>query len=258
MDNHYHLLVRTPFPNLGKVMQHLNGNYTQEFNKLENLDGALFRGRYKAILIQDDAYLLQVSRYIHLNPVEANLCKNPESYTWSSYKNYINPTTNSFVFTNHILDQIGSIKTYIDFTKEGIDEKTRNFYNKSIVPVVLGNNSFKLKSLNKINDNKIKSSLPDIKRLSHLPEICEIINTVANFFMVNSEIIINDKNSRYYKIAIYLCKFVGQHSYSKIAGYFNCTVDSARGILRRHNKNLSSDENIYQMIEILSSAKSRL
>ena len=63
MDNHYHLLIKTPKGNLQRAMQHLNGVYTQRYNRLENSDGPLFRGRYKAILIEPDAYLLNVSRY---------------------------------------------------------------------------------------------------------------------------------------------------------------------------------------------------
>jgi len=73
MDNHYHLLVHTPRATLSRAMRHINGVYPQRFNRQEKSDGPLFRGRYKAIIIQADSYLLQVSRYIHLNPVDANM-----------------------------------------------------------------------------------------------------------------------------------------------------------------------------------------
>jgi REP element-mobilizing transposase RayT len=66
MPNHYHLLVRTPLANLSRCMRHIDGLYTQKFNRIGKRDGALFRGRYKAILIDADSYLLQLSRYIHL------------------------------------------------------------------------------------------------------------------------------------------------------------------------------------------------
>ena len=89
MNNHYHLLVHTPFGNLNEAMRYLGGIYTQKFNHCEKKDGALFRGRYKAILIENDSQLLQVSKYIHLNPVEAKLCHQPEDYLWSSYSAYI-------------------------------------------------------------------------------------------------------------------------------------------------------------------------
>ena len=70
MGNHYHLLIETPLANLGRVMRHINGVYTQRYNRLKKTDGPLFRGRYKAILVDRDAYLLQLTRYIHRNPLE--------------------------------------------------------------------------------------------------------------------------------------------------------------------------------------------
>ena len=73
MDNHYHLSIATPRANLGRIMRHINGVYTQRYNRLKRTDGPLFRGRYKAILIDDDAYLLQLGRYIHRNPAVAPL-----------------------------------------------------------------------------------------------------------------------------------------------------------------------------------------
>jgi putative transposase len=73
MSNHYHLLIHTPYANLGKAMRHLDGLYTVRHNRSFGKDGPLFRGRYKAILIEADNYLLHLSRYIHLNPVEAKI-----------------------------------------------------------------------------------------------------------------------------------------------------------------------------------------
>ena len=89
MGNHYHLLLRTPEANLQRIMRHLNGLYTQFFNRSERKDGPLFRGRYKAILVDAQSYWLQLSRYIHRNPLEAKLCKSLRQYQWSSYRAYI-------------------------------------------------------------------------------------------------------------------------------------------------------------------------
>lgn len=91
MGNHYHLFVRTPRANLSRAMRHVNGLYTQRYNRLKNTDGALFRGRYKAILVEASSYLLQVSRYIHRNPVETKppLVHTLKDYPWSSYPAYL-------------------------------------------------------------------------------------------------------------------------------------------------------------------------
>jgi putative transposase len=71
MPNHYHLLVCTPSANLSRFMRHLNGVYTQRFNREHKRDGPLFRGRFKSILVQEDSYLIEVVRYIHKNPLKA-------------------------------------------------------------------------------------------------------------------------------------------------------------------------------------------
>ena len=85
MDNHVHLLVRTPEPNLARGMQQLKSTYAQEFNRRHERVGHLFAGRYGAQLIQRDAHLLTVFRYIALNPVSARLCQRPEDWRWSAH-----------------------------------------------------------------------------------------------------------------------------------------------------------------------------
>jgi REP element-mobilizing transposase RayT len=72
MTNHYHLLLETPRANLGAILHHLNTSYTNYFNKKRGRNGHLFQGRYKAILVEKDSYALELSRYIHLNPVREN------------------------------------------------------------------------------------------------------------------------------------------------------------------------------------------
>ncbi|MEA3469107.1 MAG: transposase [Thermodesulfobacteriota bacterium] len=89
MDNHYHILAQTPQGNLARFMRHLNGVYTQRFNRLHEYDGQLFRGRYKSVLVAEDSYLLELVRYIHCNPVRAGMVDNPDQYLWSSHHGYL-------------------------------------------------------------------------------------------------------------------------------------------------------------------------
>ena len=86
MSNHYHLLLETPDANLALGMRQLNGIYTQAFNRRHHKVGHLFQGRYKAILVDKDNYLLELCRYIVLNPVRAKMVNQPQSYAWSSYR----------------------------------------------------------------------------------------------------------------------------------------------------------------------------
>ena len=89
MDNHYHLLVETREPTLSRGMREINGNYTQAFNRRHSRVGHVFQGRYKSLLVEKDAYLLEVSRYIVLNPVKAKICRGAADYRWSSYRHII-------------------------------------------------------------------------------------------------------------------------------------------------------------------------
>ena len=86
MDNHYHLLIQTPDANLSKGMRQLNGVYTQFSNRRHQRAGHLFQGRFKAILVDSDAYLLELLRYVVLNPVRAGMVNNAADWVWSSYR----------------------------------------------------------------------------------------------------------------------------------------------------------------------------
>jgi REP element-mobilizing transposase RayT len=86
MDNHYHLLIETPQPNLSRGMRQLNGTYTQAVNRRHHRVGHLFQGRFTAILVEKEAHLLELCRYVVLNPVRANLVPHPRRWAWSSYR----------------------------------------------------------------------------------------------------------------------------------------------------------------------------
>jgi REP element-mobilizing transposase RayT len=86
MTNHFHLVIRTAEPNLSKGMQWLNGSYANWYNRIHERCGHLFQGRFKAILVESEAYFADVLRYVVLNPVRAKMCERPEDYRWSSYR----------------------------------------------------------------------------------------------------------------------------------------------------------------------------
>ena len=93
MPNHYHLLLQTPDANLARAMRHINGVYTQRYNRRWKIDGQLFRGRYKCVLVQEANHLLELLRYIHLNPIRAGLCKSVDEYSWSSHPAFLSKAT---------------------------------------------------------------------------------------------------------------------------------------------------------------------
>jgi REP element-mobilizing transposase RayT len=111
MDNHYHLLFRTNRANLCRSMQWFGATYTKRFNLRHNRSGHLFQGRFKNMLVQNDAYLLQLSYYIHRNPLRAAMVKRLSDYKWSSYRAYAYGKSNqNWLNTNVILAQFMNVK----------------------------------------------------------------------------------------------------------------------------------------------------
>ena len=88
MTNHFHLLITTSNDPIWKIMQPIMNHYARTFNQKNGLDGHLFDSRYASCLIEDDIYFLEVSRYIHLNPVKATMVREPLAYEYSSYRHY--------------------------------------------------------------------------------------------------------------------------------------------------------------------------
>jgi putative transposase len=129
MANHYHLLVETPKANLSIGMRQLNGIYTQSFNRAHKRVGHLFQGRFKAILVEKESYLLELCRYIVLNPVRLKGSVKTQSWKWSSYRataGLISPPP--FLSTDWVLGQLGKSrleaqKQYREFVREGLGNR---------------------------------------------------------------------------------------------------------------------------------------
>jgi REP element-mobilizing transposase RayT len=128
MGNHYHLCLRTPKGNLSRVMRHIDGIYTQRFNRRHGRDGTLFRGRYKAILVEADEYLAAVVRYIHLNALEAGMVKMPEEYRWASHRYYRSKVLPNWLNTDEAVQQIGGRQAFHEFVLSGNEESLKRYY----------------------------------------------------------------------------------------------------------------------------------
>ena len=103
MGNHYHLVVRTGQANLSRLMRHINGEYTQAFNRRHVLCGHLFQGRFKAILVDSESYFMELCRYVELNPVRAGLVRSVDEWPWSSYRAHVgHESSPKWLATTHL------------------------------------------------------------------------------------------------------------------------------------------------------------
>jgi len=230
MDNHYHLLLKTPEANLSRAMRHLNGVYTQRYNKRYGKDGALFRGRYKGILVDSDAYLLHLSKYIHWNPIAAKMIEDLEQYQWSSYPAYIDKIkAPSWLIRDEIYAQLtqhhAKAISYERFMYDGeINQALSEFYSRPSLAPVLGEKDF----LSSLKLNKPSQEVPRKHQAIARPSLTVILSEVSQYFGVKSEVLTTVKKGSHAlnpgrKMAMYIAKIYGDYKLQEIAEIFGLT-----------------------------------
>lgn len=228
-DNQYHLLVHTPNGGLGRGMRHLDGVYTQRFNRRHHNDGPLFRGRYKAIVVDPDHKLTPVSRYIHLIPSTLGVAGELKSYPWSSLPAYARGAAGpDWLRTKTILSCFGRKqrrKQYRAFMKEGIDDETRTFYGAKHTSAILGDADFNKKVHKHLGTFQNDREHAALEWLRERPSIKRIVKTTAESFGVRPESIYASRRGRGSRniprlVAMSLCRSPGGHSLLDIASAF--------------------------------------
>jgi REP element-mobilizing transposase RayT len=180
MDNHYHLLIETPDANLSIGMRQLNGVYTQLYNRVHKRPGHIFQGRYKAILVDKDNYLLELCRYVVLNPVRARLVELPERWKWSSYAATAEmKKAPEYLLVDWILGIFGTKrrtaqKHYREFVREGINRKSP--WGELQGQILLGEDSFVENSKDLLGNKEAIKEIPRQQRYAGRPYLKEIFN----------------------------------------------------------------------------------
>ncbi|MBF0541393.1 MAG: transposase [Nitrospirae bacterium] len=168
MDNHYHLIIETPYPNLSRGMRQLNGRYTHVFNKHHFRTGHIFQGRYKAIHVEKESYLLSLCRHIVLSPVKAKLVQDPKDWQWSSYLATAGYTeVPSFLTVSSILSAFShkirsARKQYKQFINDDMDSDV--FWKDLRGKVILGSDRFLDSLKDQITDKKNNFEIPKHQR----------------------------------------------------------------------------------------------
>lgn len=145
MDNHYHLFLETLQGKLNRASRHLNGVYTQYFNRRHGRVGHLFQGRYKAILVEKDLYLMELSRYIHLNPWRVKRSQDPFHYAWSSLRAYTGSAkVPGWLTVKEVLAYFGrgDKRAYRNFVREGISRGIKTPWGEVQGQALMGSERF--------------------------------------------------------------------------------------------------------------------
>jgi len=265
MSNHYHLILETPEANLTKAMHYLNGSYTNYVNRRKGRDGHLFQGRYKAIVIDKDDYLLELSRYVHLNPVRAKIVAKPEEYSFSSYRSYIDKKKEDIVQRDLILSMVSADsryrrKGYRDFVERGIEGPLDDPLKKVYGGAILGGKRFIKDVLERVKTTVIQN--PEIshrRQLQSAYALERIVESVAAYFDVSEG---EGKSSKelYRNMAIYLLKKWTSINNSEIGSFFGgLSYSAVSKVNARFSQKLEKDRKlrigVQEIIRDLSQVK---
>ena len=237
MSNHYHLLLQTPEANLARAMRHLGGVYTQWFNRRHGLDGQLFRGRYKAILVGEDEYLLGLVRYIHHNPLKAGMVTSLDDYSWSSHYGYLGRGKPwEWLSTGHVLsefseDPVKARAEYRRFMAEDVDEQIERVFSLKKLPAILGSQKFVQSIKDRFFTSKLSAEVPQSRALAPVSmesivcAVCSACDVPVESLASLARGVTNEARD----IAIYLARSLRGDSLNDIGAYFGIEKDSTVG-----------------------------
>ena len=264
LRNQYHLVIKTPEGNLSRFMRQVDGLYTQNYQKMKRSEGSLFKGRYKAVLVQAEGYLLPLSRYIHSKVKSSELVR----YPFSSYKFFTRkakpPSWFNRLETQKQLKVTVSKRAlaYRRYVAEGVDDELVNFYGKKNLSSIMGDDKFRKSSRKKRSATAVRG----ISRGANAkwrPSCKQIISAVAKRFKVTEASIYKAARGPGSKniprwVAMYLCQELSGVTLQHIAKLFKLkrygTVSTTVGKLKRE---IEEDSSLKNITERLSKGLSR-
>jgi putative transposase len=233
MNNHIHLAIEVNKIHLSKIIQNLSFRYTRYINKKKKQVGHLFQGRYKAILVEKDNYLLELIRYIHLNPIRAKLVNKMSDYKWSSHSLYIKKEQKTWVEFDKVLsmfskNKVSASKKYLQFLKEGADCAI-NFEIGAQDSRIIGDEVFVEKQVKSNEDYIPTIVLPEI-----IKSTCHVLNIPKNKLYEKTR---NRKITFARSMIGYINKHYGKSSMQNLANEFALDISTlSRAITNLENK----------------------
>ncbi len=254
MTNHFHLLLEAgPVP-LSTTMQQVLGSYTRYFNRRHHRMGHLFQARYKAILCEKESYLLELVRYIHLNPVRSKMVEGPSAYPWSSHRTYLGKENRDFVDAAPILRIMSrgvaqARKLYSDFVLDGLSQGHRKKYYPTREQRFLGSEEFVEEVKSQVNEEKEDKPKKNINPKS-------ILMAVSNRLGVSAERILGDSQGTEVSLSrgvvAYLAKREGGQSGKQVADFLNRDPSVIVRMVEKVESKIQEDNNFRQSVATLA------
>jgi len=248
MDNHYHLLLETPRGNLLEILHHINGAYTTYFNVKRQRSGHLFQGRYRAILVEKDAYSQELSRYIHLNPLRTGMVKDLREYPWSSYPYYIGlKKSPSWLETGYILGYFAqeegrAQRKYKGYVEEAIGVEIKNPLMVVFGSTFLGGQGFinQVRQRTKILKDADTRNIPVLKALVERPSLEEIKKRVGD--------VVEPKDPLFKRFCIHISHRYGGFSLKEIGASYNMEGSAVSQASRRLKQAIMEEPSLRKLL----------
>ena len=260
MPNHYHLVVQTPDANLSRCMRHINGIYTQRFNRSHRCDGQLFRGRYKSIVVDADNYLLQLVRYIHRNPIRSGIVERMDSYKWSSHRGYLSRGKKwdwlhrGFVLSMLSKDTKQQQRLYKEFMVEEDSEEISQVFEQNKLPSILGRDEFIDGLRDRFFERKTHKEVPESRVLA--PEREKIKQVICRIYGVRVEDLLKSKRGTFNEprsVAIYLTRQLRGENLAEICREYGLSkYSSASSVIERVGTKMSTDRQLRKRVAKIS------
>ena len=258
MSNHYHLLMETPEKNLSKIMHHINSSYTTYTNIKRKRSGHLFQGRFKSIVVDKDNYLLELSRYLHMNPVRAKIVEKPEDYPYSSYAAYISDHGEALVTRSVILEMFKTKesearKQYKTFVEAALGEETESPVKAVYGGMILGGECFIRDILGKIEEGELEKEAISYRKALRAPyEVDEVLSTVCKHYGIPRKEVTNPSQGEVRKMCLYLMKKHTVTTTRDICGLLgDIRYEAAAKMYQRFVKNIAENDKLRKEAERL-------
>lgn len=228
MGNHFHLYLRTPEPNLSTGMRDLNSGYASGFNRRHRRCGALFQGRFKTVLVEDESHALELTRYVHLNAVRARMVERPEEYGWSSYPDYLGlRKAPAWLDWETVVGELAKDRrraraAYRCFVEAGMGDAATSPLAAAVGGMFLGGAAWVDEWRRRLAEEPARETVPAQRQLAWRPTLDDVVAMVSAAYAIEpSELLaIRRRSNEARSAAIYLARLLTDEAVGAIGDYF--------------------------------------
>lgn len=249
MNNHYHLLLHDADGHLSRAMRHIDGVFTQRFNRRHHRDGPLLRGRFRSQVVDSENYLLEAIRYIHLNPVKARIVTRADQFGWSSHRHYLNRKQPMWLWKSVVHERFGTtqaaMQAFDAFVHERIPHNAHTPFDASGWTPIVGSNSFVEGWNERIrhHPSRLDPELPETRQLTARTVHAVILAACETFGRSERDLLTGGAGvqNQDRQLALAACRDFTKETNASLGRWFGVSAKTIATAVRRTRGNLERD-----------------